>query len=201
MVSWALVLETAIKWLIPAICVAIVGLVTAHFIKPFKKGNEAKQQEDWDKHFNASQEPKKMGDKELASLKKELKEAVNEADQEILKQIKDLSTNINTQNENNKIYQSKVDKSISLIQEGVRDAHLQNLIATCEEYIKRGYITSTELDVYQSRYKLYKDLGGNGHMEPWDAKVKALPHEPPAKQTQQVVTTQAVPRNPIINHK
>jgi len=67
---------------------------------------------------------------------------------------------------------------MNLIQEGVRDAHLQNLIATCEIYIKRGYITSTELDVYQSRYKLYKELGGNGHMEPWDAKIRALPNEP-----------------------
>ena len=37
MVSWAMVLETAIKWLIPAICVAIVGLITAHFVKPLKK--------------------------------------------------------------------------------------------------------------------------------------------------------------------
>jgi len=39
----------------------------------------------------------------------------------------------------------KVDKSIDLIQKGVLDAHLQNLIATCEVYIKRGYITPVEL--------------------------------------------------------
>lgn len=199
MISWALVLETALKWLIPAICVAIVGLVTAHFIKPFKKGNEAKQQEEWDKHFNASQEPKKMGDKEIEQVKKELRDAVNEADQEILKQIKDLSTSITTKSENDTKYHQKVDKTINLIQEGVRDAHLQNLIATCEGYIKRGYITPTELDVYQGRYKLYKDLGGNGHMEPWDAKVKALPHEPPTKQGP-VAALPTVPRNPVINH-
>jgi hypothetical protein len=93
-----------------------------------------------------------------------------------------ISTSIDNQNESNKEYHKKVDKTINLIQEGVRDAHLQNLIATCEGYIKRGYITPTELDVYQSKYKLYKDLGGNGHMEPWDAKVKALPHEHPTKQ-------------------
>jgi hypothetical protein len=43
MISWALVLETAVKWLIPAICVAIVGLVTARLIKPFKKGNAVTQ--------------------------------------------------------------------------------------------------------------------------------------------------------------
>ena len=173
-----MVLETAVKWLIPAICVAIVGLITAHFIKPLKKGTAAKQQEEWDQHFIASSEPKKMGDKELEQVKAELKQAVTDADQEILRQIGELSVNITEQNKNNKVYHEKVDKSINLIREGVRDAHLQNLISTCENYIRRGYITPTELDVYQSRYKLYKDLGGNGHMEPWDAKVKALPHEP-----------------------
>lgn len=178
MVTWAMVLETAIKWLIPVLCVAIVGLITAHFVKPFRKGNDVKRQAEWDERFNASQEPKKMGDRELETMKKELTEAVTKADEEILKQIKDVSDNIKDQKEKNKIYHDKVDKSMNLIQEGVRDAHLQNLIATCEIYIKRGYITSTELDVYQSRYKLYKELGGNGHMEPWDAKIRALPNEP-----------------------
>lgn len=183
MISWALVLETAVKWLIPAICVAIVGLVTAHFIKPFKKGNAAKQQEEWDEHFKVSQEPKKMGDHEQGLLETKLSHQVMEADQKIMEKIDKLSTSIDEQNLTNKAYHEKVDKSINLIQEGVRDAHLQNLIATCEQYIRRGYITSTELDVYQSRYKLYKELGGNGHMEPWDAKIKALPNEPPKPPT------------------
>jgi len=43
MVTWAMVLETAIKWLIPVLCVAIVGLITAHFVKPFRKGNDVKR--------------------------------------------------------------------------------------------------------------------------------------------------------------
>ena len=179
MISWAMVLETAVKWLIPAICVAIVGLITAHFIKPFKKGNAATQQEEWDQHFRTSQEPKTMGDREQGILEERITKHITDADQKIMEKIDKLSTVINNQNESNKVYNEKVDKSITLIQEGVRDAHLQNLITTCEQYIKRGYITPTELDVYQSRYKLYKELGGNGHMEPWYAKVKALPHEPP----------------------
>ena len=179
MVTGAMVLETIVKWLIPALCVAIVGIITARIIKPFKKGNAAKQQEDWDEHFKASQEPKKMGDTELASVKQSLFNMAAEADKQILEKIDKLSASIDRQNESSKIYHERVDKTITLIQDGVRDAHLQNLITTCEQYIKRGYITPTELDVYQNRYKLYKELGGNGHMDPWDAKVKALPHEPP----------------------
>jgi len=65
----------------------------------------------------------------------------------------------------------------------VQDAHLQNLIATCQVYIKRGYITTAEFETYQARYQLYKDLGGNGHMEPWNAKICALPNEPPKPPT------------------
>jgi len=43
MISWALIAETALKWLIPTLCVAIVGLITAKIIKPFKKGNAVTQ--------------------------------------------------------------------------------------------------------------------------------------------------------------
>ena len=198
MVSWEMVLETAIKWLIPAICVAIVGLITAHFIKPYKKGNSAQKQVEWDERFKNSQEPKKMGDKELETVKKELTNTIVNTDTEILNQLKEVSDNIKDQQEKNNMYHSKVDKSIELIREGVKDAHLQNLISTCEAYIKRGYITSTELDVYQSRYKLYKELGGNGHMEPWDAKIKALPNEPlkQATKNQPSVTT-SIPKTHI----
>ena len=178
MVTWAMVLETAIKWLIPVLCVAIVGLVTAHFIKPFKKGTEAREQEVWDAHFESSQKPKEMGDRELQQFKKDITETVTGADNQILEKISELSRSIEQQNGINTKYHQKVNESIDLIQQGVQDAHLQNLIATCQMYIKRGYITTAEFETYQQRYKLYKDLGGNGHMEPWNAKICALPNEP-----------------------
>ena len=179
MVTWAMVLETAVKWLIPMICVAIVGLVTAHFIKPFKAGNEAARQAEWDLRFASSTKPKEMGDKELNSVRKELESAVAKADSKIIEKLDNLTTSIDQSNKDMATYHDKVDTSMKLIQEGVQDAHLQNLIGTCEQYIKRGYITATELDAYQGRYNLYKKLGGNGHMEPWDKAIKALPHEPP----------------------
>lgn len=181
MVTWAMVLETAIKWLIPVICVAIVGLITAHIVKPYKVGNAARQQEEWDAHFAASSKPREMGDRELQNMKNELRATVTDADTQILEQIKNISSNIEKQNEQNIKYHEKVDKSINLIQQGVLDAHLQNLIATCQVYIRRGYISPAEFETYQARYQLYKDLGGNGHMEPWNAKIIALPNEPPVK--------------------
>jgi len=94
MVTWAMVLETAIKWLIPVICVAIVGLITAHIIKPYKAGNAAKQQEEWDAHFAASNKPREMCDRELQSTKTELRTTLTDADTQILEQIKTISSNI-----------------------------------------------------------------------------------------------------------
>ena len=200
MVTWAMVLETAIKWLIPMLCVAIVGLITAHFIKPFKKGNETARQEEWDNHFESSTRPRAMGDRELGILRSELTTTVTNADQQILEKIGELSKNIQDQNESNKAYHERVDKSINLIQQGVQDAHLQNLIATCQTYIKRGYITTAEFETYQQRYTLYKDLGGNGHMEPWNAKICALPNEPP-KPPEVKSTPRGTNAIPPVTHK
>jgi len=94
MVTWAMVLETAIKWLIPALCIAIVGLITAHFVKPFKKGNETARQEEWDARFDASTHPKTMGDAELAKMKKDLYEVSAGADKKIMEKIDKLTTSI-----------------------------------------------------------------------------------------------------------
>lgn len=42
-----------------------------------------------------------------------------------------------------------MEKNIDVMREGILDAHLINLIYTCENYIRRGYITPGELDRYK----------------------------------------------------
>jgi len=66
-------------------------------------------------------------------------------------------------------------KDARLLQRGVLDLHLQNLIAACKVYIERGYITPIELMQYNERLTLYHNLGGNGHMDVWDERIRALP--------------------------
>lgn len=178
MISQTLILDTIVKWLIPVVCAGLLAWFVAHLFKPFKAGSQLKDQQDWDKNYKDSEEPKKV----MQQVKEDLEEITNKADQAIINKIDNLNKEILDQKAKSKQYHDQVDESMKLITDGVRDAHLQNLISTCETYIRRGYITSTELDVYQSRYNLYKKLGGNGHMEPWDAKIKALPNEP-LKQT------------------
>lgn len=177
MISGALILETIVKWLIPAICAGLLALFISHLVKPFKAGSQLQIRQAWEQNYRESEEPKKV----IEQIKKDLTEITSHADQAIINKIDNLNKEILDQKEISKKYHDDVDKSIKLVRDGVCDAHLQNLISTCEVYIKRGYITATELDAYQNRYNLYKALGGNGHMEPWDAKIKALPNEPPEK--------------------
>lgn len=174
MISWALIAETALKWLIPTLCVAIVGLITAKIIKPLKAQNKVQQQKTFDECLQSST----VAETFCSEHYKKLKAESDENDKEILNRIDKLTSCIETSNAEAAAYHVKVDKSIDLIQKGVLDAHLQNLIATCEVYIKRGYITPVELQAYQERYTLYKNLGGNGHMEPWNRAIMNLPHSP-----------------------
>ena len=62
-----------------------------------------------------------------------------------------------------------------LTKSGILDLHLQNLIQACKVYIERGYITPIELMQYNERMTLYHNLGGNGHMDVWDERIRALP--------------------------
>lgn len=174
MVSEALILETILKWLIPTLCVAIVGLITAKIIKPLKKQNKAERQQQFDECLQSSTVAASFCDQHYQQLKSES----DKNDKEILSRIDNLTNCIEESQVHAEDYHKKVDKHMDLIQKGVLDAHLQNLIATCEVYIKRGYITPVELQAYQERYTLYKNLGGNGHMEPWNRAIMNLPHSP-----------------------
>jgi len=47
-ITGAFVIETILKWAIPFMCLAIVGLITARLVNPMKKGNEQARLEEWE---------------------------------------------------------------------------------------------------------------------------------------------------------
>ena len=173
MVTGAMVLETIVKWLIPALCVALVGFIASKLIKPWKTGNQANQQAQWDQCMLNSSIPQTMCEKTYEKLKEES----NKEDKKLAEKIDKMCDKIDENNKVTEKYHKKVDEQMDLIQQGVLDAHLQNLIATCKQYIRRGYILDAEFETYKARYELYKALGGNGHMDYWHAKMQALPRE------------------------
>lgn len=182
MVTWALVLETLVKWGIPVIAAAIIGFIVKRVIDPKKQDNAAgaklRRQQAWDDAARASsvlEEKCAVQIKDMNTAidtKFEQAQAANRAiDEEILVAVKDLQLSV----QEIRADMAENKKDANLLRRGVLDLHLHNLIETCQVYIERGYITPIELMQYNERLTLYHSLGGNGHMDVWDERVRALP--------------------------
>ena len=182
MISWGMVLETLVKWGIPVIAAAIIGFIVKYLIDPSKKdrlaGAAQRKQDEWDA---CARESNVMNEKcqiqirtmeEAIDKKFEQAEAANRAvDEEILIAVKDLQASVAAIRADMK----DNDSVRNVMKQGVLDLHLHNLISTCKIYIERGYITPVEIMQYNERMTLYHALGGNGHMDIWDERIRALP--------------------------
>ena len=65
------------------------------------------------------------------------------------------------------------------LQQGVLSSHFNMLLNKSMTYIKRGWISVEELELYEEELIVYKNLHGNGHLDPWIAKVRRLPNIKP----------------------
>lgn len=65
---------------------------------------------------------------------------------------------------------------LDLLKEGILSLHLDSLIQESKFYIGQGWISVDALERFEEKYKLYKRLGGNGHMESWLKKIRKLPN-------------------------
>ncbi len=167
--------ELFLKWAVPFLCMAIVSLVTYLIAKPkkiYKKGSDAMALEEWEELAKKSNLHEQLCSKNIAKL-----QADSEAmDEKILNKLESLSNTIERNKNEAAQKQEAFERNLDVMREGILDAHLINLIYTCENYIRRGYITPGELDRYKQRLALYHKLGGNGHMDYWDDMINHLPH-------------------------
>lgn len=182
MVTWALVLETLVKWGIPVLAAGLIGWIVKRVIDPKKRdrqlGAKTRKQKEWD---DMARESDVLAEKCACQIKtmneaidkkfEQAEAASTKIDNEILLTVKDLQLSVKEIREAMKDNK----KDARLLQRGVLDLHLQNLIAACKVYIERGYITPIELMQYNERLTLYHNLGGNGHMDVWDERIRALP--------------------------
>lgn len=70
-------------------------------------------------------------------------------------------------------------QGIQALQKGVLSSHFNMLLNKSMTYIKRGWISVEELNLYEEELGVYKDLHGNGHLDPWIEKVRRLPNQKP----------------------
>lgn len=184
-ITWALVLETLIKWGIPVIAAGIIAFIVKHVIDPSKRDRQAgansRKQKEWDDRARVSQVMNEKCECQIRTMEEaidkkfEQAQAANKAvDDEILIAVKDLQKSVAEIRAEMK--DDRQDRKLT--KSGILDLHLQNLIQACKVYIERGYITPIELMQYNERMTLYHNLGGNGHMDVWDERIRALPlHE------------------------
>ena len=126
-------------------------------IKKFKKGYMLVKDDEKEDYLADVNKRIKEDEDKLEALKKTVKDSNKEIKDEI----------------------EKVLNIIELLQEGILSSHLDSLIQDCKGWIKQGWIPLDLLERFEEKYKLYKDLGGNGHMEPWASRVRELPNKPP----------------------
>ena len=170
-----MVLETLIKWLIPFMCAGLVSIIVSLVTRPKEdriEGAKMRALQKWEENARKSNVHKEICGKYFDEIKKQS----DAMDQQILDKINSLATQLKDFQQESILAREKAAQQLDVVREGVLDAHLTNLIYTCEAYIRKGYITPTELDHYKQRLDLYHKLGGNGHMEYWDAQINKLPH-------------------------
>lgn len=170
-VTGTLILETFVKWIIPFICAAIVGLIAARLINPIKKGNDQQKKEEWERIARSSNVHEEICGKHFAKIQ----EQSNAMDTQILAKLNAMDEKWQTDISALHNQQLKNAEEIDAVRQGVLDAHLQNLITACNTFIEHGYITHAELIQYNQRLAVYHKLGGNGHMDLWDERIRALP--------------------------
>lgn len=147
-----------LKWLIPFVCSGLFAAIVIPMWNRYKHGRDAELKDKWNVY---AQETKN----DIEAFKIESKKK----DVELEKKIVDVQTAL----------LDKIEQNTAGIRQAILQSHLRELIIDGKMYLKNEYITLEQLADYEERFLTYKTLGGNGHVDPWIAKIRQLPNTPP----------------------
>ena len=99
---------------------------------------------------------------------KEVEAEIEEVEEEVEQKSADFAKELQD-------FKQEIMQLIIPMRAAILSSHYEALLAKCKVYIRRGEITFDELELLEKDYKTYADLGGNGHMEIWMTKIRALP--------------------------
>ena len=146
-----------LKWFIPFVCSGLFAAIIIPVWNRYKNGRDAELKDKWNAY---AQETKN----DLETFKIESKKK----DVELEKKIVDVQTAL----------LDKIEQNTAGIRQAILQSHLRELIIDGKMYLKNEYITLDQLADYEERFLTYKTLGGNGHVDPWIAKIRQLPNTP-----------------------
>lgn len=143
------ILEYVIKWAVPFCCAGAFSLLVTPLVKTFKSGKKVQDQEELEAHLAESKVIQNMQAKE-----ERLESKIDYLQDNVL---------------------NKIEENTRGIRKAILSSHLRELIVDGKSYLKQHYITPEQLADYNERFVTYKDLGGNGHVDPWIVKIRELP--------------------------
>lgn len=161
-----------LKWFIPFACAGLFALLVKPLFQTWILGRKTQAKREWDDQAKDLKDLLGSAIQEHNEIKEHLEKVVEKSkkvDQGLREDLDDVSSKLATE----------IKESTAGVRNAVMAIHLRNLITDSKTYIERGWISIDEWENYNSRYDTYKELGGNGHMDPWYPKVKALPNLPP----------------------
>lgn len=185
---WQFVVKYWLQFVLGAIAVAI----TAYYKKVSKKikdylnfqknkKKEALLKETNEKIDKSSKETKELVAAVLTEFKNELKaqnqkfqDRVEELHLELMEGFKRLDDTNKKFDEANAAIQTQLDA----LREGVLTTRFYALRDKSKMFIRQKWISPEDLELYEEEYLVYTSLGGNGKMDPWVKKVRALPNDP-----------------------
>lgn len=157
------------NWLYAGMGAVAIALIK-FFWKPIGKGIK--------KAFNLLKSEKKI--EYLSEVNKKIEDnniAMNNKINQVhedLETFKEISLGADQEHEEQ---MDKILDGIASLREGILSSHFNLLLNKSMDYIKRGWISVEELELYEEELIVYKKLGGNGHLDPWIDKVRKLPNK------------------------
>ena len=147
-----------LKWLIPFLCSGLFAAIVIPVWNRYKHGRDAELKEKWNQYATEMKT-------DIDKFKVDSKQKDVELEQKII--------NVQT------TLLQKLEENTAGIRQAILQSHLRELIIDGKMYLKNGFITLDQLADYNERVLTYKSLGGNGHADPWIAKIRNLPNDPP----------------------
>jgi hypothetical protein len=97
---------------------------------------------------------------------------MKKSDEKVIALLNDIK---NTSEDNRTALETSIQALKSEHNDYFRDVYRRDLIVDGKKFLEAKYITPQQKADYDSRYRKYRNLGGNGVVEIWYKKICALP--------------------------
>lgn len=162
-------METVTAYWIKWACAIVAGLLAIFFKKICKVFKDSAE------YFKAKNKKAYLQeiDTKIERYHTEVNEKIEEYHSEV-EEFKNISLGAD-QDHDDKM--EKILSAIDELRQGVLSSHFNMLLNKAMSFVNAEWISVEDLEIFEEEYEVYKHLHGNGHMDSWVKKVRALPNK------------------------